>query len=241
MNTTKKCPLCAEQIPLAAVTCEFCGAQFKVEVIDGQTVSKFIEEPILEPPPEPQSASTQEVRKTGGGLLLFGILAGVLLCAVVIGALLWFGWDKLSPSPGFVATVTPTLFPTTVPISTATPTVAPRPTIQSPPTTSPYPLAPSNMEAIRQCLNLGPPNKATANKYELTIVFTWKDNATNELGYIVYLYGTEIGRVDANVTRYAISKQSKYAIYLTDNYGVTAWNNAGESKKIEITVDFSCP
>jgi len=97
------------------------------------------------------------------------------------------------------------------------------------------------MEATSQCLNLGPPNKWTANKYELTVVFTWQDNATNELGYIVYLYGTEIGRVDANVTRFVISQQSKYAIYLKDSYGVTAWNNAGESKKIEITVNFSCP
>jgi hypothetical protein len=31
MNTdTKKCPMCAEEIPLASVTCEYCGAQFEV-------------------------------------------------------------------------------------------------------------------------------------------------------------------------------------------------------------------
>jgi hypothetical protein len=30
MNETKKCPLCAETIPLAPRKCEFCGARFNV-------------------------------------------------------------------------------------------------------------------------------------------------------------------------------------------------------------------
>ena len=30
MEQTKKCPMCAEAIPLAAVTCEYCGARFEV-------------------------------------------------------------------------------------------------------------------------------------------------------------------------------------------------------------------
>jgi hypothetical protein len=29
-ETTRKCPMCAEEIPLAAVTCEYCRAQFEV-------------------------------------------------------------------------------------------------------------------------------------------------------------------------------------------------------------------
>ena len=29
-TTTKKCPMCAEEIPLAATTCEYCGSQFLV-------------------------------------------------------------------------------------------------------------------------------------------------------------------------------------------------------------------
>ena len=29
-NRTKKCPMCAELIPLAAVTCGYCGAAFQV-------------------------------------------------------------------------------------------------------------------------------------------------------------------------------------------------------------------
>jgi hypothetical protein len=31
-DSTKKCPMCAEEIPLAAISCEYCDAQFTVTI-----------------------------------------------------------------------------------------------------------------------------------------------------------------------------------------------------------------
>jgi hypothetical protein len=115
-ETTKKCPLCAEQIPLASVTCEYCGTQFTVTstgycqichdvreadengqckvcgnaVIDLRMESKLIEETVEKPlfisPPIAQT----EVTSTRKSRLPIGVLAGILILAV-IGAFLWFG------------------------------------------------------------------------------------------------------------------------------------------------------
>ncbi len=127
-TTTKKCPMCAEVIPLAAANCEYCGTQFEVtitgycqnchqireadengcckvcngEIIDRRVESKLVEEPIKETIPIHEPA----IRKTNRKLLPRGILAGVVLISS-IGAYLLLRRDDPPAAPVLIDTPTP--------------------------------------------------------------------------------------------------------------------------------------
>jgi hypothetical protein len=152
--TTKKCPMCAEEIPLASVSCEYCDAQFEVNstgycqdchavreadengqckvcgnaVLDFHVESKFVEAPIQEPVSPPTPISQPEIRKARMKLPT-GILVGFLVLAAM-GVSLWIGRNNLSAilAPTITPTITHTLIPTLTATSTTTPTRTPRPT-----------------------------------------------------------------------------------------------------------------
>ena len=161
-SQSKKCPMCAEDIPLTTVTCEYCNAQFTVistgycqnchqvqeadetgqcrvcgnAVMDLRVESRLIEGPAQKPLPISQPIAQTEIPKTRKSRLPFGILAGILVFAVV-GAFLWFGRNSIPIVPSLFETSTLTVTTTLTPIAgpTATPTRTPRPT----PTVTPIP------------------------------------------------------------------------------------------------------
>ena len=160
MEQNKKCPMCAEEISLAATICEYCDARFEVTstgycqtchdvreadgngqckvcgkvILDFYVESKLIKEPIQGSISPPEPILHPKPRKTGQSRLPIGILAGILIFAV-IGVFLQFGRNSIPVVSSLLApptsTATTIVAPTSTPTSTltVTPTRTPRPTL----------------------------------------------------------------------------------------------------------------
>jgi arabinogalactan oligomer / maltooligosaccharide transport system substrate-binding protein len=139
MSETKKCPMCAETIPAASTTCEYCGAQFKVTsigyctnchavrdageaghcrvcgnaVTDWRVESQLVETPPLPPaasPPFPAPATPVPFKKKGWGWWVVGGAIGLVLLAAVVAVIVLFNTGALH-LPVSVPIATPTSTP----------------------------------------------------------------------------------------------------------------------------------
>ena len=106
------------------------------------------------------------------------------------------------------------------------------------------PLAPSDATFTTKCKELYEGDPAMfLHKigFELTIVLKWVDNATNEQGYTVFRNGVMVKTLDASATEYVYITESPRHFSIADVFVIVAWNKAGNSKELEVTVAVNCP
>lgn len=154
--------MCAEEIALASVTCEYCDAHFEVTstgycqnchevreadenclctvcgnmVADLRVESRFIEENIQKNISTSPPADHLEIRHQRKKFPIVGILAGVLVITIAI-LFVWFGKSGIPAVSNLLATDTLTATMTFTPTKTSTASLTPRPTFTRPPRPTP--------------------------------------------------------------------------------------------------------
>lgn len=211
----------------------------------GQVVLVPDAPPPAEPPPATAAPEGPDGRPGSGGrgrgrrrrrLVAIGLGGGALLAGLLGAALFLLPGDdggERASAADTTATPTATRTPTPSPSSSPTATVPPAtatPTPSATPTATATPAPPSPPSDV----TLTPSGSGDGGG-----TLTWTDNASNETGYRVYFTATNINDnvasvtpekdLPANTTTTAVPAKILVAIYCCTDWGVAAFNAAGES------------
>ncbi len=125
-TTTKKCPMCAEQIPAEAKTCPYCSTQFGEAGPVVPSTPRPAPSPLAKPYSPPPSVA-RPAKKSSSWVWILGILI-LLVCAYLLIETDLFRSSTLSlPTATLTATLTHTPTRTPNPTPTKTPTRTPTP------------------------------------------------------------------------------------------------------------------
>lgn len=106
------------------------------------------------------------------------------------------------------------------------------------PTITTRPNSPQNIDVTYTCEKGGKPWNSY---FYLSILITWVDTSSNETGFEVYKNGNLWQTIDANVTQAQEVLQSEHVIMGSATYTVLAFNETGNSTRIEKTITYHCP
>lgn len=107
------------------------------------------------------------------------------------------------------------------------------------------PAAPSDLNTANRCTLQLIKFRGKTERYVLPgFVITWKDNANNEDGYIIYKDDVEVKRLPADSTQYSDQIESRFYIRNYQGpimyYAIASYNAVGISEKVKIMVRVFC-
>jgi hypothetical protein len=128
MNTTKKCPMCAEQIPAEAKSCPYCSTQFGEAGPVVPSTPRPAPSPLAMPYSPPPSYA-RPAKKSSAWVWILGILLLLAGGYLLIKTGLFRSFTLSFPTATLTATFTrtPTKTPTRTPTKTPTRTPTPMP------------------------------------------------------------------------------------------------------------------
>lgn len=102
-------------------------------------------------------------------------------------------------------------------------------------------LRPNAPEAIDVEIKCSKGGTVRLSSFTLTILITWTDTSDNETGFEIYKNGNLWQTLDANVTQIYEELSSEHVITGAATYTILAFNDTGNSTRVEKTVTYHCP
>lgn len=106
------------------------------------------------------------------------------------------------------------------------------------PTVTTRPASPQNIDVTYTCEKGGKPWNSY---FYLSIYITWIDTSSNETGFEVYKNGNLWQTLETDVNQAQEGIESEHVIMGSATYAVLAFNDTGNSNRVEKTITYHCP